>query len=112
MKTINKLWILVAILALLAPIGLVLPAYFKAGAAWGEWAPEEIRDFLEYVPEGLKKFATVWNSLMPDYTFKGWEGKSLAELGVAYIISGVVGIVAIVGIIFLIGKVIGKNNGD
>jgi hypothetical protein len=37
MKTINKLWILIAILVILTPVGIILPAYFKSGPAWGEW---------------------------------------------------------------------------
>ena len=37
MKTINKLWVLIVILAMLAPLGVILPAYFKSGPAWGEW---------------------------------------------------------------------------
>lgn len=37
MKTITKLWLFIVILIILVPIGLILPAYFKAGPAWGEW---------------------------------------------------------------------------
>ena len=41
MKTITKLWIFIAVLVILTPIGLVLPAYFKSGPAWGEWVAQD-----------------------------------------------------------------------
>jgi hypothetical protein len=89
MKITTKLWISVIILAIISPLGLILPAYFKAGSAWGEWG------------KGLSGF---WNAPFPDYTFKAWGGKSLANLSVAYVISAAIGILACAGIIFLLGK--------
>lgn len=75
MKTISKLWILIAILVILTPTGIILPAYFKSGPAWGEWIA------------------------MDRY------GKS----NITYIISAVLGISVAIGIIFLIGKYLGKK---
>ena len=75
MRTISKLWIFIGILAVLAPIGIILPAYFKSGPAWGEWG------------------------IADRY------GKSC----VTYIISAVIGASVIAGIIFLVGKFLGKK---
>lgn len=109
MKTITKLWILVIILIILAPLGLILPGYFKAGAAWGEWSPEEIKVLIGYMPKGLEKLSSFWCAPIPDYAFKGWEGKSIGPLSLAYVISGIAGIAITVGIIFLIGRFLGKK---
>ena len=110
MKTITKLWILVSILALLAPLGLVIPEHFKAGAAWGEWGIEEVKGLVGYIPAGLAKVATLWNSPVPDYAFKGWEDKPLSALSAAYVISAMLGIAVTIGVIFLLGKFLSKKD--
>lgn len=104
MRTINKLWIGIAILVMLSPLGLLLPERFKAQAAWGEWGIEEVNNLVGYVPKGLKKISSLWNSPMPDYTFKGWEEKGLPSLSFAYIISAIVGILAVVAVVYLLAK--------
>lgn len=75
MKTITKLWLLIIVLVILTPLGLILPAYFKSGPAWGEWGVVD----------------------------------RYGKTGIAYIISAVLGMLAVVGIIFLIGKFLGKK---
>lgn len=109
MKTITKLWILIIILAILVPIGLILPEYFKAGAAWGEWSPEEIKALIGYMPKGLERLSSFWHAPIPDYAFKGWEGRSIGPLSLAYVISAITGIAVTIGIVFLIGKILGKK---
>lgn len=109
MKTITKLWIIILILAILAPIGLILPAHFKAGAAWGEWGAEEIKAMIGYIPKGLERLSSLWNAPVPDYAFKGWEDKPLAKLGFAYVFSALAGIIITVGLVFLIGKFISRK---
>ncbi|MFA5146856.1 MAG: PDGLE domain-containing protein [Candidatus Omnitrophota bacterium] len=108
MKTTTKLWIGLAILIVLSPIGLILPEHFKAGSAWGEWGAEEMMDLVGYIPHGLERLAGLWKAPIPDYAFKGWEGKPLQDLSFAYIISAVVGItitvLAVIGIARLLVK--------
>ncbi len=99
MKTITKLWIFIAVLAIFAPIGLVIPEYFKAGSAWGEWGPDEIRELIGYVPKGLEKLSDIWAAAIPDY------GTST----ISYIISAVLGIIIVAGLTFLAGKLLGKK---
>ncbi len=110
MKTITKLWMLIIILASLAPIGLVLPAYLKAGAAWGEWGLEEIKWLVGYVPHGFMKLSSMWGAPMPDYAFKNWEGRPLAQLGIAYVISAIVGILVVAGIVLLVGRFLSRKD--
>ncbi len=110
MKITTKLWIGIFVLIILSPLGLILPEHFKAGAAWGEWGVEEMQKLVGYIPRGLAKLSSLWNAPIPDYTFKGWEGKGLSHLSFAYIISAVVGIIITVLVILLIGKILAKKD--
>lgn len=104
MKLIVKLWIAIAVLIILSPLGLIFPEHFKAGSAWGEWGIDEIQKLVGYVPKGLEKLSSVWNAPLPDYAFKGWEEKGLLHLGLAYIISAAIGVLVVALTIILIGK--------
>jgi hypothetical protein len=110
MKTTTKLWMGIGVLILLAPLGLVLPEYFKAGAAWGEWGIEEIKKFLGYIPQGLEKLSGLWHAPIPDYAFKGWEERGLAHISLAYIISAIIGIIVTVITILLIGRKLARKD--
>jgi len=110
MKITTKLWIGLVILVILSPLGLILPVYFKAGAAWGEWGADEIESLVGYIPNGLKKLADLWNAPIPDYAFRGWEEKGLTHLSFAYIISAIVGIALVTLLIFLLGRFLARRN--
>ena len=99
MKTITKLWILIAILAILTPIGLIIPEYFKAGSAWGEWGSGEIKKLVGYAPKGLEKLSDIWAAAIPGY------GTSK----MSYILSAILGIIIVMGLTFLIGRFLGKK---
>jgi hypothetical protein len=109
MKITTKLWIGIAVLIVLSPLGLILPEHFKAGAAWGEWGADEIQKLVGYIPQGLEKLSSLWNAPIPDYAFKGWEEKGLPYLSLAYIISAVVGIGLTVMAVLIIGKILVKK---
>ena len=66
MRITTKLWIGIGLLAILSPIGLLLPAHFNAGAAWGEWGKDEIQKLVGYIPEGLNKLTSFWRAPLPD----------------------------------------------
>jgi len=108
MKTATKLWIGIALLIILSPLGLLLPEHFKAGAAWGEWGMDEIKSLVGYIPSGLAKLSELWKAPMPDYTFQGWEGKGLAPASFTYIISAIVGIALTVAAAWFIGRKLTK----
>jgi len=110
MKVISKLWIGIAVLIILTPLGLLLPGYFKAGSAWGEWGIGQIEVLAGYVPAGLQKLSSLYNAPLADYTFNGWEDKPLPYLGFSYIISAIAGILLIVLVVMLLGKIfLGKR---
>ncbi|RJQ50816.1 MAG: cobalamin biosynthesis protein [Actinobacteria bacterium] len=97
----------IAVLALLSPIGLILPAWLRAGAAWGEWSSDELRGLVGYVPRGLGRLEGVWRSLLPDYTVPGLGGPLGEQLG--YVISAFVGVGIVVGLTWLLGRALAKK---
>lgn len=109
MKITSKLWVGLAILAALSPLGLLLPRYFKAADAWGEWGSETVKELAGYVPQGLEKLSLLWSAPIPDYAFKGWEEMPLAGLSIAYIASAIIGILACAGAMFLLGRFLSKR---
>lgn len=109
MKTTNKLWIGIAILIALSPLGLFLPEHFQAGDAWGEWGSETVKELAGYIPKGLEELSNIWNAPIPDYAFKGWEEKGLPYLSLAYIMSALIGIIAVALAVWLIGKMLSKK---
>ena len=104
----KKLWIGLAIMALLTPLGLYLPEKFNAGDAWGEWGTDKLQELLGYVPEGLKKLSDLWKSPVPDYNFGG-ENAAFGTQVISYIISGIIGIAAGVILIYVITKLLIKH---
>jgi cobalt/nickel transport protein len=94
-KSITKFWLGIAVLAILSPLGLILPAYFKAGSAWGEWGADEIQKLVGYLPRGLEKLSSLWSAPFPDF---------------AYIISAVAGIFVTLAVVFLIGRALAKKS--
>ena len=109
MKTVTKIWIGIGALAVISPIGLILPEKFKAGGAWGEWGADTFKDLVGYIPSGMHKLSSVWKAVMPGYTFKGWEGKGTAHVSVAYIVSAMVGIALCAGAAWLLGIILTKK---
>ncbi len=107
-KTQKKLWTGLIIMALLSPLGILLPAMFNSGGAWGEWGTETLEKLLGYVPEGLKKYADLWKAPVPNYNLGG-ETAPVAVQVVSYIVSGLLGILAVGLVIFAISKVMIKN---
>ncbi len=108
-STAKKMWMGLAVLVLLSPIGLILPDKLKAGSAWGEWGVDEIEKMLGYLPEGMKRVAGHWQAPMPDYAFKGWEKLSIGMQSLAYIVSAIIGVAVIVAIIMILGKIAAKE---
>jgi len=110
MKIMTKLWIAMGILILLSPLGLILPEYFKAGDAWGEWGTGSIKELVGYIPQGLEKFSSLWNAPIPDYAFRGQEVKGLPYLSLAYIVSAIIGVAVTAMIVLIFGKILSRKD--
>ncbi|MDI6800714.1 MAG: hypothetical protein QMD01_01460 [Thermodesulfovibrionales bacterium] len=104
----KKLWVGLIIMALLTPLGIILPQKFNAGDAWGEWGTDTLEKLLGYVPEGLKKLTDLWKAPLADYSLG--ENPDFARQVISYIISGILGI-AIVGlVIYVISRLLVKKS--
>lgn len=104
----KKIWWGLLILALLSPLGIILPEKFQSGEAWGEWGVETLEKVLGYVPSGLKKLTDLWKAPIPSYNLGG-EGASLSEQVLWYLVSAVLGMGIVVSVIYLLSKFL-KNN--
>jgi hypothetical protein len=104
----KRLCIGLLIMALLTPLGILLPEKFKAEEAWGEWGVEKLEKVLGYVPEGLKKLADFWKAPIPDYNFGG-EGASMTLQAISYIASGLLGIGVCAFVVFMVSRFMAKH---
>jgi hypothetical protein len=107
-KSQRRLWIGLFVMALLTPIGIILPRLFNAGAAWGEWGVDKLEELLGYTPQGLKKLSDLWKAPLPNYSFGGRDASMTFQI-VSYIASGVLGVVAVGLVVFLITRFLAKN---
>ncbi len=71
--SLRRLWIAVAVLMLLTPLGIL-----AAGTAWGEWSPSQLADSVTHapiandpappaVPAGLQRLSNLWTAPFPSY---------------------------------------------
>jgi len=104
----KKLWIGLLIMALMTPLGILLPKLFKAVEAWGEWGIDQLEKLIGYVPEGLKKLNDLWKAPLPDYQVGGNESSMTFKV-FSYIVSGFIGMVVCVLIFLLASKWIAKR---
>jgi len=104
----KKLWIGLLVMALLTPLGILIPEKFRAEGAWGEWRIDKLGRLLGYVPEGLKKFADFWKAPIPGYNFNG-EGASTTLQVISYIASGLLGVGVCAFIVFIISRFMAKH---
>jgi len=103
----RKLWIALAALILLSPLGLIIPAKLGAGSAWGEWSAEELKTLVGYVPSQLGRLGGLWKAPLPDYSLKGQE----RPLCGSYLLSAVVGVALVVLAALLIGRLLRRKDG-
>jgi hypothetical protein len=111
LRTTRKLWIAIGILVLLSPLGIVVPGYFGAKGAWGEWDLDHIEKLAGFVPEGMKRIAHIWRAPMTDYAVPG-QGTGLAGGGLGYLLAGVLGVSVTAGLMYLVAKILIRKNGS
>ncbi len=112
MKTNRRLWWGLILLVFLSPLGLILPEVFRSGPSWGEWSLEEAEKMIGYLPEGLKRWSGLWTAPLPDYNLGSWEKKGLFPSSLGYVLSGFLGVGAVVGVTLLLGKLLGKKDSE
>ena len=104
----KKLWMGLLIMALLTPLGILLPEKFNAKGAWGEWGIDKLEKLLGFVPEGLRRLAGIWKAPIPGYNFGG-EGASMVVQLFSYIISGLLGIGMCTFVVYMVSRFIAKH---
>ena len=107
-KLQKKIMIFLIILALLTPVGILLPMAFNANSAWGEWSAETVKGLIGYVPEGLQKYTNTYKAPMKDYSINP-NDESTTHRSVYYVLSGIVGAGAALGVTLLISRLIIKK---
>ncbi len=96
----KKLWIGLAILIVLTPLGLL-----ATGTAFGEWSSEELQQTLGYVPDGVKKGETLWQAIFSGYSVPGLQD-SFFHSSIGYIFSAIGGAALIYFAMLALGKFI------
>lgn len=99
----KKLWIGLAILIVLTPLGLL-----AEGTAFGEWGSDELQQMLGYVPSGVGHGENLGYALFPGYTIAGFEG-SFLHSSIGYMLSAVIGIALIYIVTLALGKFMARK---
>lgn len=108
MPALRRVVIGLGLLALLTPLGLFIPAMLNGGTAWGEWGADELQRTLGYVPQGIAQAAErAWPALLPDYALPGQS--SPLVLGLAYLLSAVLGAGALALLVLGVRRLWGKD---
>jgi cobalt/nickel transport protein len=100
----KKILIVLLVLCILTPAGILLPVFFNAGTAWGEWSAQTVKDLVGYVPKGLAKYSDVWKAPLPDYTL-GSKDVSIVRQSGYYFVSCLIGATLTFIIMLLISKI-------
>ena len=90
------------VLTVLAPLGLL-----AVGETFGEWGPDQLKEKIGFVPQGLEKLSGIWNAPLSDYCIPGEESQT-GKVG-AYILTAVIGVVVCGGVLFFVGKKVAKD---
>ena len=86
----RPLWVFVAALIVLVPLGLL-----ATGTPWGEWGKEELGSLLGYVPSGIERFEGAWKGILPDY------GQSEGGNALSYVVSALIGSALVVAAVYV-----------
>lgn len=105
MKENKKIILLFALLVALLPAGILIPRFFHAGDAWGEWSVKSVKEQTGMEPSGMKKSADTYEAPMPDYSVEK-DNQSLWASSANYIVSGLVGTGIIFALTFISVKLI------
>ncbi|MBW7957519.1 MAG: cobalt transporter CbiM [Deltaproteobacteria bacterium] len=94
--SLKPLWIAMAVLAVLTPVGLI-----ASGTPWGEWGKDELINLIGYVPAGMEKYGEIWKGFVPDYSLPRMSG--LPEPFV-YMLSALLGSALLVAAVYAWGR--------
>ncbi len=107
-KLQKRILVILLVLCLLTPAGILLPACFNAGDAWGEWSAQTLKELTGYVPKGLARYSDIWKAPLPDYMIANGHKSAVHQSGY-YIVSGIFGATLAYIIMLLISRLIVRN---
>jgi cobalt/nickel transport protein len=107
-KLQKKILIILLALCLITPVGIILPSFFNAGDAWGEWSANTVNDLVGYVPKGLARYSDIWKSPVSDYTLNKNDQSAVHQSGF-YIVSGIFGATVTYVVMIIISRMIVRN---
>jgi cobalt/nickel transport system permease protein len=99
----RALWVGLASLVILTPIGLLAP-----GTAWGEWGAHELTHLgLAFIPEGMQQLSGLWSAPM-----SGYAVSTIGRSNLAYMLSAAVGMIITISVVWLFSLLVtsGKKN--
>jgi cobalt/nickel transport system permease protein len=98
LRRLRWLWIGLAVLVLIVPIGLLAP-----GTAWGEWGAEELirQPGVTAVPQGLQGLADLWHAPLT-----GYSTPQVGNSHTAYLLSAIVGVILILIVVWLFAQLL------
>ncbi len=112
-RPLRRLAAAVAVLLLLAPLGLIAAARLGAGTAWGEWSAGELAVIAGRLPAGFERLASLWRAPLPDYGLPGAENSPTAAQAIWYGVSAALGVAVIVAAVLALRRLAaGKGSGD
>ena len=111
-KLVRNLSIGMILLIIFAPLGLL-----AAGTAYGEWAPDELKDKIGFMPQGLEELSGLWHAPMNEYNIPNGpsfqDSKLISSAGyilLSALIGVIVGGILLCGsVLYFIGKKAAKN---
>ncbi len=111
MSNVKKIWVAIAILAILSPLGIIVPKLFNAEGTWGEWGIDKIEKLAGFVPEGMKRIGERWKAPLSDYGLPGQSG-TLGNRSIGYVISAIIGVAFVAGIMYLLTKLLVRKKNE
>jgi len=104
----KKILVILLALCLITPIGILLPMFFNAGDAWGEWSAQTVKALIGYVPDGLARYSGVWTAPIADYTLNNADRSVVHQSGF-YIVASIIGATLTFFVMLIISRLIIKN---
>ena len=104
----KRILIILLLLCLITPVGILLPMFFNAGAAWGEWSARTVKDLIGYVPEGLARYSETWKAPISNYTLNAGDRSVVHQSGF-YIFSGIMGATMAYVVMLILSKFMIRN---
>jgi hypothetical protein len=82
----RRLWILMAVLVVLVPLGLLAP-----GSAFAEWSASDLESIFGMTPPaGLKSLENLYNAPLSGYSVPG--ATTFTQLSLVYILAAAIGV--------------------